>query len=50
MFKDEMSHFLAVVRGEAQPACTLEDGLRVMQLIAAVQASQNSGRLVSLRR
>lgn len=50
MFQDEMSHFLAVVRGEAQPACTLDDGIRVMRLIAAVQASQHSGRLVSLRR
>ncbi len=49
MFKDEMSHFLAVVRGEAQPACTLDDGIRVMRLIAAVQASQHSGRLVSLK-
>ena len=49
MFKDEMIHFLAVVRGEAQPACTLEDGLQVMRLIAAVEISQRTGQLVSLR-
>jgi predicted dehydrogenase len=48
MFMDEMKHFLAVARGEALPACTLEDGVRVMQLIAAVRASQESGRLISL--
>ena len=49
MFVEEMKHFLAVVRGEAQPACTLDDGIRVMQVIAAVQASNSTGRLVSLR-
>jgi predicted dehydrogenase len=48
MFMEEMSHFLAVARGEAQPACTLEDGIRVMDLIAAIQKSQKTGRLITL--
>jgi predicted dehydrogenase len=47
MFMDEMRHFVVVARGEAQPACSLEDGVRVMKLINAVQESQNTGRLVS---
>lgn len=49
MFLEEMRHFLSVARGEADPACTLDDGIRVMRLIAAVQASNNSGLMVSLR-
>lgn len=49
MFLDEMAHFLSVVRGDASPACTLEDGVRVMRLIAAAQASNSSGRLISLK-
>ena len=49
MFLDEMTHFLAVVRGESQPACSLEDGMRVMQIIAAVQESNRTGRMISLR-
>lgn len=50
MFLDEMRHFLAVARGEVEPACTLADGVRVMRLIEAVKRSNKSGRVVSLRR
>ena len=32
MFTDEMRHFIQVVKGEADPLCTLEDGIRAMQL------------------
>jgi predicted dehydrogenase len=49
MFLEEMAHFLAVVRGESQPSCTLEDGIRVMRIIEAARASARSGRIVSLR-
>jgi predicted dehydrogenase len=49
MFIEEMKHFLDVVGGRAEPACTLDDGLRVMELIAAAQASNSSGRMISLR-
>ncbi len=48
MFMDEMRHFLEVARGEAQPVCTLEDGVRVMKLISAVHKSQATGRLIKL--
>lgn len=48
MFIEEMAHFLSVVRGESAPACSLEDGLRVMRLIAAVRESDHSGRMISL--
>lgn len=32
MFVREMAHFLAVVRGEAEPACTLGDGIRALEI------------------
>ncbi len=49
MFLDEMRHFISVARGLTQPACTLADGIRVMQLIEAVRRSSKSGRQISLR-
>ncbi len=48
MFMDEMRHFIRVAGGDEQPACPLEDGIRVMELIAAVRESQRTGRLVTL--
>ncbi len=48
MFLEEMRHFVRVVRGEEQPACTLEDGIQVMKLIEAVRESQRTGRLVTV--
>ncbi len=48
MFLEQMKHFVAVVRGEAEPACPLEDGIRVQQLVEAVHASQRSGRVIPL--
>lgn len=39
LFLDEMRHFLAVARGEAQPLCSLEDGERALALaLSARQA------------
>ncbi len=46
MFVEEMTHFLAVARGEAEPACTLEDGIRVMKLVSAIMKSQQTGRII----
>lgn len=40
MFLDEMRHFLDVVNGKAEPVCTLEDGIRVLEF-----ALQILGRL-----
>jgi len=48
MFVDEMAHFLAVARGDTPSACPLQDGLRVMQLVAAVKESNRTGRQVTL--
>jgi predicted dehydrogenase len=48
MFMEEMKHFLAVVRGEAEPSCTLEDGINVMKIVEAVQESQRTGQLIRI--
>jgi predicted dehydrogenase len=40
MFLDEMRHFLSVVRREEPPACTLEDGIRALQI--ALEAKRHS--------
>jgi predicted dehydrogenase len=48
MFMEEMKHFVAVTRGEAESSCTLKDGIRVMKLISAVHMSQKLGRVIQL--
>ena len=48
MFMDEMRHFVSVVRDQTPPTCSLEDGIRVMKLIEAVEELQSTGRLVNL--
>ncbi|MBN2116901.1 MAG: Gfo/Idh/MocA family oxidoreductase [Anaerolineales bacterium] len=48
MFLEQMKHFVAVVRGDAEPTCTLADGLRVQRLVEAVHESERSGRRVDL--
>jgi len=48
MFMEQMKHFIAVVRGEAQPACSLEDGIRVQRLVQAVHESNMTQRVINL--
>jgi predicted dehydrogenase len=35
----EARHLLDVIRGRAQPACTLDDGVQVARLCAAIERS-----------
>ena len=46
MFLDQMRHFLDVITGKAAPCCTLDDGVRVLELALAVKQSQNMGQLI----
>jgi predicted dehydrogenase len=46
MFLAEMRHFLEVVRGEAEPLCTLEDGIRALELALGAHASSQLGRVI----
>jgi len=41
LFMAQMEHFLQVVRGQAEPRCTLQDGIRALELaLAALKSSQ----------
>lgn len=46
MFLDEMKHFLACVRGDEPVGCTLDDGIRVLQIALAARESAITGRTV----
>jgi predicted dehydrogenase len=37
MFLDEMRHFLACLRGEERPLCTLEDGRAALEVALAAR-------------
>ncbi|MFN2151851.1 MAG: Gfo/Idh/MocA family protein [Anaerolineales bacterium] len=43
MFMEQMKHFVSVVRGETEPSCPLEDGIRVQKLVQAIHESDASG-------
>lgn len=41
MFLDELRHFRSVAAGEAEPVCSLEDGIQVLRIaLAALEASR----------
>ncbi|MEA3351626.1 MAG: Gfo/Idh/MocA family oxidoreductase [Chloroflexota bacterium] len=46
LFRDQMKHFLAVVRGDDVPLCTLDDGIWAQKLAMAVHDSSASGRVI----
>ena len=48
LFLAQMRHFLAVVRGEVEPACSLEDGIKALELALAAKISSASGQMVEL--
>jgi len=47
-FREEWRHFCQVVRGEAEPKCTLEDGRRAVQVVLAAAESDRIGRPVKV--
>ena len=48
MFMEQMKHFISVVRGDEEPSCTLEVGIRVQKLVQAIHESDASGRVIEL--
>ncbi|MFT6671223.1 MAG: putative dehydrogenase [Afipia broomeae] len=48
MFVEAIREFLAVIDGQAEPSCTLADGIDVMRLIEAVRTSTRDGRVVRM--
>ncbi|MBN1264752.1 MAG: Gfo/Idh/MocA family oxidoreductase [Anaerolineales bacterium] len=49
LFLDEMKNFLDVVNGTEQPACSLDDGIRSLEIALASQRSDHQGCRVFLR-
>lgn len=48
LFLAEIRHFLAVARGEAQPICSLEDGIQALNLALAACQSGGLGQLIQI--
>ena len=48
MFLDEMRHFLDCLEGRDDPACTLEDGRKALEIAVAALRSAEEGRRVSI--
>jgi predicted dehydrogenase len=48
MFMDEMRHFLQIVEGEGAPVCTLEDGIKALEISLAARRSATEGGRVRL--
>jgi len=49
LFIAQMRHFVDIVRGEAEPICTLEDGVQALRLALAAYKSQQMGQVIKLR-
>jgi predicted dehydrogenase len=45
---NQVKHFAAVIRGEAEPVCSGRDGLKTLQVVDAVVESARTGRPVDL--
>ncbi len=46
LFLAETRHFLGLVRGETKSRCTLDDGIKVQQLVLAAHESAARGKLI----
>jgi predicted dehydrogenase len=47
---NQVAHFAAVIRGEAEPICSGRDGLRTLQVVDAVLEAARTGRPVDVAR
>ncbi|HET7143174.1 MAG TPA: Gfo/Idh/MocA family oxidoreductase [Anaerolineales bacterium] len=49
LFISQTRHFIDMVHGETQPLCSLNDGVRALQMALAAYESQKTGRSVSIK-
>ena len=48
LFLAQTRHFLNVARGQEEPVCTLEDGIRIQKLVQAARVSEAGRQVVEL--
>jgi predicted dehydrogenase len=48
MYLDLMRHFVDVVNGRAEPACSLAEGITVQRMIAGILESDSTGRAITV--
>jgi predicted dehydrogenase len=48
LFVAQTRHLIDIVRGEAEPVCSLEDGVMALSLALAAYESQKTGRMVKI--
>ncbi len=48
LFIDQTRHFLEVIQGDAQPLCTLEDGIRALEIALAAHRANDEGARIQL--
>ena len=48
MFLDEMRHFLNCIAGHDEPVCTIEDGMRALQIALAAKRSAAEKREIDV--
>jgi predicted dehydrogenase len=48
LFVAQTRHFIEVVRGEAEPVCSLDDGIMALRLALSAHQSQATGRVVKV--
>jgi predicted dehydrogenase len=48
LFVAQTKHFIEIVRGEAEPVCDLQDGIKALKMALAAYESQNRGSMISL--
>jgi len=50
LFITQTLHFINIVRGQEEPVCSLEDGIRIQELVQAARESEASGRRMVFRK
>jgi predicted dehydrogenase len=48
LFINEIKHFINIINSEAEPICTLDDGIKALEIALAVHQSAKSGSIIIL--
>lgn len=49
MFLEEMAHFIDLIRNDVDPVCSVEDGLKALEVALAVHQSARDGKRILLK-